>query len=72
MATAHEKLASSLQELKALQDSGHRAITSKALSRTHRERLVHAGFLEEVIKGWYLPTRPGEQVGSTAAWFAGS
>ncbi len=71
MATAHEKLASSLQELKALQDSGHRAITSKALSRTHRERLVHAGFLEEVIKGWYLPTRPGEQVGSTAAWFAG-
>lgn len=71
MATAREKLASSLQELKALQDSGHRAITSKALSRTHRERLVHAGFLEEVIKGWYLPTRPGEQVVSTAAWFAG-
>lgn len=71
MATAHEKLASSLQELKALQDSGHRAITSKALSRTHRERLVRAGFLEEIIKGWYLPTRPEEQVGSTAAWFAG-
>jgi hypothetical protein len=71
MATAHEKLASSLQALKALQDGGHRAIASKALSRTHRERLVHAGFLEEVIKGWYLPTRPGEQVGSIAAWFAG-
>ena len=71
MATAHEKLASSLQALKTLQDGGHRAITNKALSRTHRERLVHAGFLEEVIKGWYLPTRPGEHVGSTAAWFAG-
>lgn len=71
MATAHEKLASSLQALKTLQDGGRRAIASKALSRTHRERLVHAGFLEEVIKGWYLPTRPGEQVGSTAAWFAG-
>jgi len=71
MATANEKLAASLQELKAVQDSGHRAITSKALSRTHRERLVRAGFLEEVIKGWYLSTRPGEQVGSTAAWFAG-
>jgi hypothetical protein len=71
MATAHEKLASSLQALKNLQDGGRRAITSKALSRIHRERLVRAGFLEEVIKGWYLPTRPGEQLGSTAAWFAG-
>jgi len=71
MATANQKLAASLQELKALQDRGSRAITSKALSRTHRERLVRAGFLEEVVKGWYLPTRPGEHVGRTSAWFAG-
>ncbi len=44
------------------------------LTRTHRECLVRAGFLGEVIKGWYLPTRPdaaGGRTGASAAWFAG-
>ncbi len=71
MVKPNEKLAESLQALKMLQDQGHRVIRSKALSRTHRERLLKAGFLEGIIKGWYLPARPGEPPGSTAAWFAG-
>jgi hypothetical protein len=71
MVKPNEKLAESLQALKLLHDLGHRVIRSRALSRTHRERLLKAGFLEEVIKGWYLPARPGEPPGSTAAWFAG-
>lgn len=44
MATAAEKLASSLEELEALQSKGAVAIRSKDLSRTHRERLVKSGF----------------------------
>jgi Fic family protein len=71
MAKPHEKLAESLHTLKALQDQGHRVIRSRSLSRTHRARLVNAGFLAEVIKGWYLPARPGEPVAGTEAWFAG-
>ena len=75
MATPNEKLAASLEELKTLQYKGLRVIRSAALSRTHRERLSRAGYLQEVIKGWYLPARPevssASLEGSTAAWFAG-
>ncbi|WP_343630160.1 Fic family protein [Roseateles sp.] len=74
MATPNEKLADSLSQLKSLQDQARRVIRSGDLSRTHRERLVRAGFLEEVIKGWYLPARPDAgpgPSGTTAAWMAG-
>ena len=27
-------------------------------SRVHRERLTRNGFLREVMKGWYIPSRP--------------
>jgi Fic family protein len=75
MVTPNEKLALSLEQLKQLQDKGQRVIRSRDLSRTHRERLCKAGYIEEVIKGWYLPARPDISAdtlaGSTAAWFAG-
>ncbi|PKO62574.1 MAG: cell filamentation protein Fic [Betaproteobacteria bacterium HGW-Betaproteobacteria-18] len=71
MAAPHEKLAQSLAELAKLQDQGARVIRSSQLSRTHRERLTKSGFLAEVLKGWYLPGRPGESLGNTSAWFAG-
>lgn len=75
MAAANEKLAASLEQLKAIQESGRRVVRSSALSRTHRERLCKAGYLQEVIKGWYLPARPefssDSLEGGTAAWFAG-
>jgi hypothetical protein len=71
MATPNEKLAQSLSALAKLQNQGARVIRSSQLSRTHLERLVKGGFLDDVIKGWYLPSRPGEQPGSTSAWFAG-
>lgn len=71
MATPNEKLAQSLAELAQLQSLGARVIRSSQLSRTHRERLVKSGFLQDVLKGWYLPSRPGEPLGSTSAWLAG-
>jgi hypothetical protein len=40
------------------------------LSRTHRERLLDSGFLKEVIKGWYIPSRPDEAPGDSTAWYA--
>lgn len=69
MASAAEKLASSLEELKALQSKGAVAIRSKDLSRTHRERLMKSGFLKEVMKGWYVPSRPEENAGESTAWY---
>ena len=69
MPSAAEKLASSLEELKALQSKGATAIRSKDISRTHRERLVKAGFLKKVMKGWYIRSRPDENAGESTAWY---
>ena len=59
-----------LEALKELQDQGTVAIRSRDLTRTHRERLVKHGFLQEVIKGWYIPSRPDENTGENTAWYA--
>lgn len=70
MARPSEKLAESLMLLQALQQQGVVAIKSGRLSRTHRERLLRNGFLQEVIKGWYIPARPDEAAGDSTAWYA--
>jgi len=56
MATPSEKLAQSLEILHELQKQEQVAIRSRDLTRTHRERLVKNGFLQEVMKGWYIPS----------------
>lgn len=70
MATPQEKLVDSLKVLTALQDKGTVAIRAADLSRTHRERLVKNGFLQEVMKGWYIPSSPNAERGETTAWHA--
>ena len=71
MAIPPEKLAQSLEILRNLQTAeGAGAIRARELSRTHRERLLRNGFLQEVIKGWYIPSRPDEVKGESTAWYA--
>lgn len=70
MASPSEKLVESLEVLKALQKEGIVAIRSADLSRVHRERLLKGGFLQEVMKGWYIPARPDEPAGESTAWYA--
>lgn len=70
MASPSEKLAESLEVLHELQERGGVAIRSGDLTRTHRERLVKSRFLQKVIKGWYVPARPGEAPGESTAWYA--
>ena len=50
MATPSDKLAQSLDVLKALQDQNIVAIRTKNMTRTHRERLLKNGFIKEVIE----------------------
>jgi hypothetical protein len=69
MASPTEKLADSLLALKSLQDAGAVAVKSEQLSRTHRERLLKAGFIREVMKGWYIPARPDEPAGESTTWY---
>lgn len=70
MATPSEKLADSLKEIHKIQEKGAIAIKSDMLSRTHRERLVKNGFIEEVLRGWYIATAPQAAKGDSTAWYS--
>src|SRR6266853_6604927 len=71
MASPSGKLAQSLEILHGLQNAnGAAAIRARDMTRTHRERLLASGFLQEVIKGWYIPSRPDEVKGESTAWYA--
>ena len=70
MASPSDKLAESLEALKTLQDQGHMALRTGDLGRTHRERLLKSGFIKEVMKGWYIPSRPDEAAGESTSWYA--
>jgi hypothetical protein len=70
MSPPASKLAQSLEILRQLQSEGNVAIRSSDLSRVHRQRLSKNGFLSEVMKGWYIPTRPDQSGGESTAWFA--
>lgn len=70
MAILHEKLAESLAALEAIQKQGAVAVRSADLSRTDRERLLKNGFLQKVMKGWYIAARPDQADGDSTAWYA--
>ena len=70
MATPNEKLAESLDVLKALQQGGRRVFRSDDLGRVHRERLVANGFLQEVMKGWLISSSPSAHEGESTPWYA--
>jgi hypothetical protein len=70
VALSSQKLANSLTALKELQDKGIVAIRSSQLPRVARERLSKAGFLREVMRGWYTPSRPDEPAGESTGWYA--
>lgn len=70
MTSPSDKLAESLEALKTLQDQGHLALRTSDLGRTHRERLLKSGFIQEVMKGWYIPSRPDEAAGESTSWYA--
>nr|MBP7472349.1 cell filamentation protein Fic [Prevotella sp.] len=71
MASVQERLAESLKVLKDYQDHHENLIIkgSKILGPTHTTRLVKAGYLQTVIKGWYMPSFPGSE-GDTTVWYA--
>ena len=70
MASIQERLAESLKELQKLQtENGLAVIKSSDLSRTHLNRLLEKGFIQEVMKGWYISSRPDSLPGDTTNWY---
>jgi hypothetical protein len=70
MTSPNVKLASSLQKLHDLQRQGRVVVRTSDLSRTHLERLVGSARLRPIVRGWYMPSRPEEDMGDTTIWFA--
>ncbi len=70
MATPNEKLAESLDALKALQEGGKRVFRSDDLSRIQRERLLANGFVQEVMRGWLISSSPNARDDDSTPWYA--
>ena len=71
MATPEEKLAKALEVLKKIQDeNGVAIIKTSSLSRSERVILLKNGFIQEVMKGWYVSSHPKEIKGDTTSWYA--
>jgi fido (protein-threonine AMPylation protein) len=70
MPPPNEKLAESLAVLQELQKGGRRVFKSNDLTRTHRERLLQNGFLQEVMKGWLISSSPSARAGDSTPWYA--
>lgn len=70
MALPAEKLAQALEILHSLQEKGLVAIKSSEISRVNKERLVKNGFIKEVTRGWYIPSRPDQVNGDTTSWYS--
>lgn len=70
MATIAEKMVESLKVLQALQKEKNCVVLkgTKEISRTHLNRLLKSGYLQEVMKGWYISSRPGAE-GDTTVWY---
>ncbi len=66
MTTPNELLVASLETRNTAQSGG--TVRSEAISRTHLNRLVQAGFLKSIFKRWYYVVNLSETVGSMT-WF---
>lgn len=66
-----QRLAAALKRAKvASKADGIDVIHTRDLSRADRELLVSSGWLQEIIKGWYLLLRPDAEPGDSTIWFA--
>jgi fido (protein-threonine AMPylation protein) len=70
MPPPNEKLAESLAVLHDLQKGGRRVFRSDDLTRTHRERLLQNGFLQDVMRGWVISSSPSERASDSTPWYA--
>ena len=64
-------MAESLEALKAYQDAHSDNLViqgAETFGRTHTERLVNSGYLQRVVKGWYIPSQPGSE-GDSTVWY---
>lgn len=64
------ELAAALRVLKRLQEKHHGVVEATDLSDNHRVLLMDAGFLQPIMKGWYVCGNPRDGAGDTTSWYA--
>lgn len=66
-----KKIAAALERAKEVADRyDSHIVRSSDLSRTDREILLRNNWLQDIIKGWYMLTRPDVKPGDSTAWYA--
>jgi len=66
-----QTLGRALSRVRKIADqNGVEVIRSAQISRTDRELLIRFHWLQEIIKGWYLLTRPDIASGDSSHWYA--
>ena len=67
----NKNIAAALSRVRAQADvGGGQIIRSSTMTRSDREVLLATGWLQEIIRGWYMLVRPDVATGDTAAWYA--
>ena len=69
MVAPREKLAESLSVLADLQGDGQRIFRTDEIRRDHRERLVRNGFLQSIIRGWWMLSNPVAAPQDSTLWY---
>lgn len=65
--TAHTKLAGALERVNAVARKA--VVKSASIQRADRELLTERGYLQEICKGWYFLSRPGDKPGDSTSWY---
>jgi len=55
---------------KATEAARSQVVKTSLLVRADRELLVERGYLQEIVKGWYILGRPVDKPGDSTAYFA--
>src|SRR5256885_12983001 len=65
--STQNKLAHALQ--RATTVARKHVVKSTSLPRPDRELLTERGYLQEILRGWYLLSRPIDKAGDSTTWY---
>ncbi len=70
MPSIHENIGAALARVRKVADkNGADIVVSADIDRKDRELLQRTGWLQEIIKGWYMIVRPDVATGDSTSWY---
>ncbi len=68
--SARQKLARALEELHGVLGAERGVVRGPQISNASRQLLLQAGYLREILRGWYFVSDPSAEQGDTTPFFA--